>query len=283
MARRVQADDRVSRTTARRGARAALVLGLAVSALGCQETVFIGTECAHFELSCQADAGKPQPPPEPPPRRDAAVDDAPEAGAPDASPDDFVPPFELTNPDFERAGGIDGDVVIRDIAQTILQVVPLPITTELKGWYACWPFSVTTDSNAIPGVSQNMGDYLSFVPSTFSLADFVAVRQNLPKPLPSQKTLNLLVQTLSDSGGANNLFLEVRGESATRCEGNNPGVVLGRSALIPDSTDWSPVCVSFEADKEYPVLLLKPAAEGGAPANSASLRLDSLQVVERCP
>ncbi|MFT3926150.1 MAG: hypothetical protein QM778_26635 [Myxococcales bacterium] len=261
------------------GLPAALMMAAGVLG-GCQETVLIGTECAHFDLPCSVDAGL-HPAPTPSPEHDAG-DPEPDEERPEAGPA-FTPNLVITNPDFERGGGIDGDVVIRDIAQTILQVVPLPITTELSGWYACWPFSVTTNSKPVAGVKTAMGDYLSFVPSTFSLADFVAVRQNLEQPVPVNEPVHLQLQAIADSAGGSPLFLEVRGETGTRCEGNRAGVVLGRSASIADSTDWKPICVTFQSDTAFPVLMLKPAAEGGVPTSGASLLIDSARIVERCP
>src|SRR5690606_20356456 len=94
-----------------------------------------------------------------------------EAGVFDARvPDDagrpmvFVP-LQIQNPDFERNGGLGGDVVLANLIGGLVPVPPVTLVfAQLPNWYACWFLSVNSVSWELDdaGAPQRVGDYLSF-------------------------------------------------------------------------------------------------------------------------
>ncbi|MFM2419860.1 MAG: hypothetical protein RL385_4583, partial [Pseudomonadota bacterium] len=84
---------------------------------------------------------------------------------------------------------------------------------------------------------------------------------------------------LSETNGANNMFLEARGATAD-CRA---GIVLGRSPVVSDSPDWQTTCVTFRADDAYSHLLLAAHWEDKRPAFGSRLRVDGLRQVPACP
>lgn len=263
----------------------------AVLSLGaCEQIVALGSECRTANGHCVLD-GSIEPSDDSPAEseRDAQTDD--ESEAHDAEVRDPGSKLEIENPNFDRSGGADGDIVIAKVAENILGSLFKPLlgsTTTLQGWYACWPLSVNTSSQSIDN-AKAMGPYLSITPSTFNLSDFVAVRQELPRPLRAGEQVHMRIQTIARNSDQARMFLEVRGNTeqgnAEQC-GNPNGTLLGRSAVIADHADWSPICLSFEASSDFPVLMLKPAAEGSLPPlgqTQPTLLLDTIQVVDACP
>jgi hypothetical protein len=267
--------------------RAALLTAL-LTAAGCEETVLLGNECSNLiELPCALDSGasrpSERPPPGPPEMPDAEVEEDAEI-----PPDTEVSPtsdLEIQNPDFERPGGIDGDLVVTQVAMDFLDQLRFLnfVDSELPYWYACWPLSVTSNSQLIPG-ARDTDDYLSFVPSTFNLfGDFVPVRQDLERPLKAGETVHLQVEVIADRQSTDGLYLAILGDNG-QCAG--PGNQLSRSEVIPDTTDWQPVCVTFHADQDYSVLVIKPTVQGSLPPATSpqpTLQLDSLKLVPACP
>lgn len=280
----------------RRASARLLSLAWALIALpGCGQRIVLGSECDDLEIQCDIETAAPPVERGEPdaaddagsgPQDDAATTPPPVPGA-DAG--EFQDELQFENPNFERNGGLDGDLILQEIFTTLFEaVVPTqPIFASVPGWYACMPFTVTSNTPADSNAPS--GHYLTFVRNalTLSTPSFSSARQKLPLPMRAGKPVHLLVDVISRTEGDNNLYLEVRGDPKDRASflsqcGVN-GTVIGRSERIEDSSDWKPVCVSFTPTEDYYTLLLVPNAEGNSQASSPTLLLDTLRVVSECP
>jgi hypothetical protein len=183
--------------------------------------------------------------------------------------------LSVRNPSFERDGGVGGDLLLIDLVGFFVEVPP--VLAELPHWFTCIPFSISSlswlgrESSATP--AAQIGDYLAFN------ADGTAARQRLPAPMQRGATYAFEVDVLSETNGANNMFLEARGATAD-CRA---GIVLGRSPVVSDSPDWQTTCVTFRADDAYSHLLLAAHWEDKRPAFGSRLRVDGLRQVPACP
>jgi hypothetical protein len=263
---------------------------------GCEDTVQLATECPPYMDTCviHFDAGEVailRPDTlgfsEDPPHQEmpAELDDAGSAlgTSPNGGVDDDAggiisaqfAALKVHNPSFERDGGVGGDLLLIDLVGLFVEVPP--VLAELPHWFTCIPFSISSlswfgrDTSATP--AAQIGDYLAFN------ADGTAARQRLPAPMQRGATYAFEVDVLSETNGANNMFLEARGATAD-CRA---GIVLGRSPVVADSPDWQTTCVTFRADDAYSHLLLAAHWEGKRPAYGSRLRVDGLRQVPACP
>ena len=288
----------MQRVLVRPPAAFALLLWAASAASACTELVALGSQCPSDGVACAAT----------PPGGEIAIpvpglntmpvvvpnvtlDGGLDSGASEALPnavvsdagtdrnpvaDPGLPPIALQNTSFERHGGIGGDVVLSAAVSTLVPVAPIDtVFAELPHWFACIPLSVsslTLPTQADAGSAQSAsGDYLSFV------INGTTVREGLTVPLTVGVTYALTAQVMNRGGGGK-LHLEVRG-ATTAC---GSGYVLGRSALVPQGSDWTSTCVAFTADKPYTYLLLAPSVDGTAPPSNARFSLDELRQVASC-
>ncbi len=280
------------------GGLALRALGIGVLLAGCGEYVSLGSECKDGPGAC-GPVVQPEPVTADASNEDASqLDDAAlpppleEDPGPDASEPPPPLPLVLENPQLERNGGIDGDLILHEIFEALFEtLVPMqPIFTSLPGWYSCVPFTVTSDSPVDERATY--GNFISFhrSPLTPVTPEFSAARQMLGKPLRGGSEVLLLVDVLSVTEGDNNLFLQVRGDPTqhpnpfSQC--SSAGNPLGRSPLIADSSDFRPVCIRFAADQDYYTLYLGPWREGTSRAstpNTPKLLIDNIRVVRECP
>lgn len=271
---------------------------------GCTRTLVLGTDCPDQSHECsqesvtvhepgandQLDAGDDE-------QREDAGPSGPEDASgrerdviitipdlqhfPDAATDanlDAIAAFSLLdvqNPEFERNGGLGGDLVLSKLIGTLLPIPPIPLLfAELPGWYACWAttvHSVSRDLTLDAGLDTN--DYLMFA------VNGTPVRQQLPQPTDAgaKYAIELLVQSRPDP--AERLMLEIRGANEECAVGD----LLGTTQELPGDAGWTPVCIEFATSQSYKYLLIAPNAIGTTRPNGASrLALDDLRSVLGC-
>lgn len=285
-------------STLRRDLAAPHLLWSAVMLLsGCSESLLLGSECENERARCEltgpggtSDAPDPTATPAANPPviaidggligasidASGAAPDALATPSADGGVEPILPLLALENGSFERGGGISGDVVLARVVSTIAPFSPVDIIfAELPSWYACIPFSISSlshDPTGDPTLPALEGDYLSFV------IDTTPVRQALGAPLTPGATYAVEANVMARTGGTPGLRLEVRGAAAL-CDA---GTVLGRSAVIEDSEDWTRTCVTFTADEAHAYLLLAPSLDSETAPLDATFYLDELRQVASC-
>lgn len=253
------------------------LLGVAfMGGAGCTPLVVLGSDCPGGREEACADTQGP-PDARPKPSEDAASPDAAveDAGAPSDGGHDMPDAVALNvfNPDFERNGGLGGDLLLHNLLGSI-NPLPNVVFAELPHWYACWVLSVSSVSWELDdaGVPQRVGDYLSFVINN------IAVRQELPEPMRAGTKYALAMDVVSQPDNGASLYVAIKGASAMCADGR----LLGRSELLPAHTGWTTTCVEFTADADYTHLLIVPGYEGPVPSGNARLLLDTLRPVPSC-
>jgi hypothetical protein len=263
----------------------------------CSESIFLGSECSDGE--CRTDAAqRPEPDADPDadPKEDADPPDEPDAGdaeveAGPAEPgEDAGGVFELPvlNGRFERGGGVDGDLVVRNLFVELSTTlgIPLvePVFAMVPHWYACVPFVVSSSSTPIEGasLSSSSGDYLTFTPNLIPVLPYVfhPARQELETPLRKGQRGFITIDAITRSQGTE-VVLQLRGASRA-C--TDDGVVLGQSAVLEDSEDWTSTCIPFEIDEDFTFLLIQPVMQNpmlGQPA--PTVLLDTVRPASKCP
>jgi hypothetical protein len=298
-----------------------VAFALGVLSFGCSSTVVLGTDCPERRGKCAQESVSV---PEPVERGDANEPDAGgvdadvpsstydsgdknkdatvvqpgDAGAPDTAV--IVPLVDaghmvlaIDNPDFERNGGIGGDLVLAEVLEQ-LRIPPINVIfAKLPNWYACFPFAVSSMSRE--QVAQDGGppvpraDYLAFggygiplLPITLPVEDpsGTPARQLLPAPMQPGATYALEMEVWSRPDNGAEFYAEISGSDA-KCD---VGTLLASSPVIPDNLGWSKVCVEFTPDRPFSHLLIGPAYVGSSPPTSgARLWIDSLRPLARCP
>jgi hypothetical protein len=233
--------------------------------------VLLGSECTDGQGTCvhqpPLDGDRTEP------------DAAPEAGPPEAGPSEAgAPDFEplpILNPDFERNGGLGGDLVVSNFLGGLIPIPPVTLVfAELPNWYACWFLAVNSVSWEVDdaGVPQRVGDYLSFA------LENIPVRQKLEAPMQAGTTYAFEMDVVGQADNGAELYVAVKGANDV-CAA---GTLLGRSANIPARNGWGTTCVEFTADQDYSHLLIVPGYEGPKPPASTRLWLDTLRQVPSC-
>jgi hypothetical protein len=207
----------------------------------------------------------------------APLDEAPLDAGEDGSLPVSYPPISLYNLSFERRGGVGGDVVLSNTVSVLVPIPPVDtVFAQLPNWYACIPLSISSltwmDRVDAGSAKSEFGDYLSFV------INGTTVRQQLGTPLKTGTSYSFEALVATVGQGTGNLHLDVQGSTSVCGNGNS----LGRSALLPQSSQWTRACVTFTPDKPYTYLLLAPSYDGAAPPGNARLYLDELRQVASC-
>jgi hypothetical protein len=200
---------------------------------------------------------------------------------PDAASDaslDAIPTFSLldvANPEFQRNGGLGGDLVLSKLIGTLLPIPPFPLLfAELPSWYACWATSVNSVSRDLVldgGIATN--DYLMFV------VNGTPVRQQLSQPLEAGAKYALALSIQSYPDPMERLVLEIRGANEECAVGD----LLASTQELPGDAGWSPVCMEFATSRAYKYLLIAPNTIGSMrPSNASRMALDDLRSVPGC-
>lgn len=253
----------------------------------------LGTDCPGDEGSCaqvivEADAGGDPGAPEAS-AEDANVEgDPPEAsvdaGGMDEPTPDAAPPRDaansellvVDNPNFERNGGIGGDVVLASLLGKLVPIPPITIIfADLPGWYACRPLAVTSGTDFLGDAGAQLpggSDFLSFT------VNGTPVRQELKMPMLKGHTYAFEIDALNLTDNSSRLFVQVLGAN-DEC---GTGTELGRSPLLPENR-LTHTCVEFTPDQNYAYLLIAPGHEGPDPSASTRLLVDTLRPVSSCP
>ena len=284
-------------------------IGVGVALGACTRTVVLGTDCPEPDSICTDETSSPvardTDPQEGGARgedagsdggedagektKDAAVETLPDIGL-DAGPTELdaeagvAALLTIQNPDFERNGGIGGDLVLRSLLGGVLPPVTSIIFAELPGWYACWTATVYSTSREFDldaGLMQPQDDYLTFV------VNGAPVRQQLPSPMQAGARYALQMEVWGRPEPGETLSLEIHGAFHNADAGANgpaceQGPLLGKSGPLPDNAGWTPVCVEFLADRAYTHLLIAPATTRMPASGTARLSLDGLRSVSSC-
>jgi hypothetical protein len=290
---------------------AAGALGL-VALGGCTRTLVLGTDCQELTGICtdessspaagevdSLDAGVPREEASAKPGDDAGdkggdaapemlPNVAPEAGLSQMDAGTGTPALlTIQNPDFERNGGLGGDLVLRSLLGSLL---PNPVSSiifaELPGWYACWAttvHSVSRDFDLDAGLMQQpQDDYLTFV------VNGTPVRQQLGSPMQAGARYALQMEVWGRAEPGEGLSVAILGafhggdastDQRFPCEF---GTLLGKSATLPEDAGWTPMCIEFTADRPYTHLLIAPNTTRMPPSGTARLSLDGLRSVSSC-
>ena len=290
---------------------------LGVIALGaCTHTIVLGTDCPEngAEITCTGETSSPvghdaNPQGGAVREQDAGVDPADAGGQvgdasvetlPDLVADAGLNELDaeagiaalltIQNPDFERNGGIGGDLVLRSLLGEFLPFPPVTlIFAELPGWYACWAttvHSVSREFSLDAGLMQPQDDYLTFA------VNGTPVRQQLATPMQAGARYALEMEVSGRAEPGEMLSVEIQGafhaadagtsQNGTRTPACEQGTRLGKSGPLPDNAGWIPVCIEFQADRAYTHLLIAPATTRVPPNATARLSLDGLRSVSSC-
>lgn len=276
------------------GSRPRLTSYLATSALftalGCKETVALGSECPPLGKTCIT------------PHRPLAPSGLPDGGTPGdgsafeagtqpgdageyssdaaggAPPGASVATLRVANPSFELTAGTEGEVALLESNQD-----------ALSPWYTCTGgLSVVTAADVRnrpvgepePDEIVAPADADTFVSTTFFFSGPIAapLLQKLDKPLRKGERYAFVLDIASASGGANNLKLEVWGAHA-RC---SPEKELGVSRTIKDSEGWVSICFAFTPDDDYEELMLQALSTTGLVDSGSRLFFDHLRTDPAC-
>jgi hypothetical protein len=275
--------------------------GLLLAMVGCSPLVALGTECPESRTVCmnaQPDEGDAMDAQVPMPidgGEDASSSPGADAARDATDPAPVFTPLLVQNRDFDRKGGVGGDLVLSETVDAITLGVPdsLGISlADVSNWYACWygtVNSITWQLDQDAGVPAVMGDYLSFtLNSALSRQGVIEpVRQQLAAPMEVGATYAFEMDVLSRPDNGAELYVEFRGRTLVAgddCAVStiDNGVSLARSEII-DAAGWTTVCLQFTAQDPFTHLLIVPGYEGPQPSGNARLRLDTLRQVSGCP
>jgi hypothetical protein len=304
-----------SRAAARASTRAGGAIGVAIALGACTQTVVLGTDCPVPGSVCTDETSSPVAGDTDPQEggakeggagsdrgedageqtKDAQVETLPDLVL-DAGPTELDAEagtralLSIQNPDFERSGGIGGDLVLRSL---LGKWVPFPPVTlifaELPGWYACWAttvHSVPREFDLDAGLMQPQDDYLTFVVTG------PPVRQLLPTPMQAGARYALQMEVWGRADPGETLSVEILGAfhdpDAGMTDNKGPfpeceqGTRLGKSGPLPNNAGWTQTCIEFVADRAYPYLLIAPTTTRDPPSGTARLSLDGLRSVSSC-
>ena len=289
-------------------------MGIAIALGACTQTVVLGTDCPVPGSACTDETSSPVGHDTDPQEggakgeeagsargedageqtKDAAVETLPDiamdGGLTELDAESGVSALlTIQNPDFERSGGIGGDLVLRSLLGKWLPFPPVTlIFAELPGWYACWAttvHSVPREFDLDAGLMQPQDDYLTFVVTG------PPVRQLLPTPMQEGARYALQMEVWGRADPGETLSVEIRGafhdpDAGVTANGPLPeceqGTRLGKSGPLPNNAGWMPICIEFVADRAYPYLLIGPVTTRDPPSGTARLSLDGLRSVSSC-